>query len=162
MASNTEKPEYVLFYSKDCKYSKNFLAKLKPKPDLIKKFNIVDIDDVPAIPDEIDEVPCVYDGKNVYKGDGAFKWLNEKLVDFLSPAEDGLNYSFLDGAEEQVFNNYSLLEQRNGSYGMGDSPLVGNSSDPTRMTTQNDNSNKNRTMDSLMTARSNDMKDFTK
>ena len=70
------KPEFVLFIS-NCKFSMNFLNKLKSKEELIKKFNIVDINKIPVIPDEIDEVPCVYDGKQVYQGASSFKWLNE-------------------------------------------------------------------------------------
>ena len=152
MASPSEKPEFVLFLTSNCKFCNNFVNKLKTKPELIKKFNIVDIDKLPAIPDEVDEVPSVYDGKNIYKGAGAFKWLNEKLVEFLSPANDGLQYSFVNGAEEPVFNNYSLLDQLNGSHGMGDSPSA--PKDPTRMAVQNDSTNKNRTMDSIMASRS--------
>jgi hypothetical protein len=147
-----EKPDYVLFLTPSCKFCNNFLSKLKEKPELLKKFNVVNIDKLQVIPDEVDEVPCVYDGKNVSMGANAFKWLNEKLIEFLSPANDGLQYSFVDGQDEQVFNNYSLLDQRNGSFGMGDSPSE--QKDPTRMAVQNDNTNKNRTMDSLMASRS--------
>ena len=145
MATSSEKPDYVLFLTPNCKFCNNFINKLKAKPDLAKKFNIVDIDRLPAIPDEVDEVPCVYDGKGVFKGGGAFKWLNEKLVEFLSPANDGFQYSFVDGNEESVFNNYSLLDQRNGSYGMGEGGGVANGNggngtqggmDPTRMAIQ--------------------------
>jgi hypothetical protein len=153
--SSPEKPEYVLFTT-NCKFCNNFINKLKVKPDLLKKFNIVDIDKLPDIPDEIDEVPAVYDGKQIFKGAEAFTWLNEKLVDFLSPADDGLQYSFVDGQEEKVFGNYSLLEQKNGSFGMG----VDNNAppDPTRMGVANDNTNKNRTMDSIMASRSMEIK----
>lgn len=162
MASGPTKPEFVLFIS-NCNYSKNFLNKLKTKEELFKKFNIVDIDKIQTIPDEIEEVPCVYDGKSVHQGTQAFKWLNEKMTDYLSAANDGLMYSFLEGQEDQVFGNYSLLEQKNGSFGMGEQPASGNSAnDPTRMTQMNDNDNKNRTLDSLMAARTTDLKDFGK
>ena len=162
MATPSEKPEFVLFLTPNCKFCNNFINKLKSKPELAAKFNIVDIDKLPDIPAEVDEVPCVYDGKVVHKGQGAFKWLNEKLVEFLSPANDGLMYSFVDGQEESVFNNYSLIDQRNGSYGMGgdaaahkpDSRSADQRGDPTRMAIQNDSTNKNRTMDSLMASRS--------
>ena len=163
MAGTSEKPEYVLFFTESCKFCKNMLSKLKSKPELLKKFNVVDIDKIPAIPDEIDEVPCIYDGKTVYKGMNAFKWLNEKMSEFLSPANDGLLYSFIDGQEEQIFGNYSLLEQLNGSHGMGSetdgiqqpsNAPSGLSGDPTRMMALPDNSNKNRTLESLVSSRS--------
>lgn len=148
-----ERPEFVLFYMENCNFCKKILTQLKQKPELLKKFNNVNIDAVPTIPDEIDEVPCIYDGKIIYKGVDAFKWLNEKMQDFLSPANDGLSYSFIDGQDEQVFDKYSLLEQKNGSFGMGDSKQ-----DPTRMMKLNDNSNKNESLDQLMASRERDIK----
>jgi len=150
------KPEYVLFIS-DCKYSVNFFNKLKSKEELFKKFNIVNINNIQAIPDEIEEVPCVYDGKQVYQGQPAFKWLNEKMSEYLSPANDGLMYSFINGQDEQVFGNYSLINQKNGSHGMGEQPGPSNMNDPTRMMSMNNNENKNRSLDALMAARSTEL-----
>ena len=148
-----ERPEFVLFYMENCNFCKKILTQLKQKPELLKKFNNVNIDAVPTIPDEIDEVPCIYDGKIIYKGADAFKWLNEKMQDFLSPANDGLSYSFIDGQDEQIFDKYSLLEQKNGSFGMGDSK-----EDPARMMKLSDNSNKNESLDQLMASRERDIK----
>ena len=149
-----EKPIYVLFFMNNCKYSKSLISKLKQKPELLKKISMVDIDTIPDIPDEVDEVPCIYDGKQVHKGENAFKWFNDKSVEFLSPADDNLMYSFINGDEEQVFDKFSLLEQRNGSFGMGD------------VVNQNNNSgNSGKTMsslESLMSSRSLDMKNFSK
>jgi len=153
-----EKVEFVLFVSQNCKFCGNFLNKLKTKPDLVKKFNVVNIDNLEDIPDEIEEVPCVYDGKQIHQGAAGFKWLNEKMSEFLDAANDGLSYAFLEGQEEQVFGSYSLLEQKNGCYGIGES----NSSDPTRMNAIPDNSNKNRTLDSLVASRSSDLQAFNK
>jgi hypothetical protein len=155
--STPPKPEFVLFMS-DCKFSTNFLNKLRTKDELLKKFNIVDINKIQQIPDEIEEVPCVYDGKQIYQGKNAFKWLNEKMGEYLSAANDGLMYSFLDGQEEQVFGSYSLLEQKNGSFGMGEQPSSANMNDPTRMAKISDTENKNRTLDSIMAARSSEIK----
>jgi len=152
MASG-EKTEFVLFFMNSCNYCKKMLPSLKQKPELLKKFNLVDISQVPQLPDEVDEVPCIYDGQQIYKGAAAFKWLNEKLQDFLSPANDGLAYSFVDGSEEQVFGNYSLLEQANGSFGMGEVK-----DDPTRMMKMNDNTNKNSSLEMLMASRERDLK----
>lgn len=149
-----EKPEFVLFMMNGDRFCGNFITKLKTKPELVQKFNIVDIDTVPAIPNEVDEVPCVYDGKQLYKGKQAFSWLNEKMSEFLSAANDGVMYSFIDGQEEQIFGNYSLLDQKNGSYGMGPE---GPSNDPTRMSSLSDNSNKNRTLESVMSSRNQDI-----
>jgi len=151
----TDRPEFVLFMVPDCKFCINFINKLKTKPELLKKFNVVDINTIPAIPDEVDEVPCVYDGKKLYSGKQAFTWINEKMVDFLEPANDGLYYSFLDGQDEQVFGTYSLIDQKNGSYGMGEGGP--NNSDPTRMNALTDSSNKNRTLESLMNMRNKDI-----
>jgi len=148
-----QKPEFVLFFMKGCNYCNKFISHLRPKEELMKKINIVDIDSIPMVPDEVDEVPCIYDGKNVHKGSNAFKWLNEKLQEYLSAANDGLTYSFVNGQEEQVFGNYSLLEQKNGSYGMGEP-----NSDPTRMMAVQDNSNKNRSLDTLMASRERELK----
>jgi len=148
----TDKPEFVLFMVNGDKFCNNFISKLKSKQELLKKFNIVDINSIPAIPNEVDEVPCVYDGKQIHKGKQAFSWLNEKMVDFLSPANDGMMYSFLDGQEEQVFGSYSLIDQKNGCYGIG---TEGN--DPTRMLSLTDNSNKNNSLESLMSMRNQDI-----
>ena len=155
MATPTDKPEFVLFMISTDKFCVNFLNKLKTKPDLMKKINIVDIDRIPAIPDEVDEVPCVYDGKKLNKGKEAFAWLNEKMSEFLAAANDGMLYSFVDGQDEQVFGNYSLIDQKNGSFGMG--PESAQSNDPTRMTALTDNTNKNRTLEHLMSSRNNDI-----
>ena len=161
MASSSpppQKPEFVVFVS-NCKFSANFLNKLNAKQELAKKFNVVDINNI-NVPDEIEEVPCVYDGKQLYQGTEAFKWLNEKLSDHLDAANDGLMYSFIDGHEEHVFGNYSLLEQKNGSFGMGGgegSPSQ-NAADPTRMAVINNNENKNRTLDSIMASRNSEIK----
>jgi hypothetical protein len=143
-----DKPEFVLFMINGDQFCNNFITKLKTKPELLKKFNIVDINKIPAIPDEVEEVPAIYDGKKIYAGTDAFSWLTDKMMDFLSAANDGMMYSFINGQEEQVFGNYSLLDQKNGSYGM--SPENG---DPTRMTTLTDNSNKNNSLESLMNMR---------
>ena len=80
------------------------------------------------------------------------------MSEYLSAANDGLMYSFLEGQEEQVFGGYSLLEQKNGSFGMGEQPSSANMNDPTRMAQINNNDNKNRTLDSLMASRSADLK----
>ena len=157
MSSSPTKPEFVLFIS-NCKFSNNFLNKLKTKDELLKKFNIVDINKMQSIPNEIQEVPCVYDGKSISQGANAFKWLNEKLSEYLSAANDGLMYSFLEGQEEKVFGTYSFLEQKNGSFGMGEQPSSANMNDPTRMMVMEPNDNKNRTLDSLMESRSHDLK----
>lgn len=153
MASPQQKPEYVLFFMNNCEYCKKIIGMLKSKEELLKKFNIVNIEAVPSLPDEVDEVPCIYDGKSVNKGAAAFKWMIEKMQEYLSPANDGLSYSFVDGQEEKVFGNYSLLEQRNGSFGMGDSPQ-----DPARMMQLPDNSNKNSSLETLMATRERDLK----
>jgi hypothetical protein len=158
-----EKVEFVLFMSPGCKYSMNFINKLKTKPELMKKFNIVNIDALQDLPDEVEEVPCVYDGKIVMQGANAFKWLEEKFSEFLDAANDGLPYAFLDGQDERVFGGYALLEQKNGSYGIGNGPTNQKSQgDPTRMTEINDNTNKNRTLDSLMASRTNDLQNILK
>jgi len=159
MSSSPPKPEFVLFVS-NCNFSNNFLNKLNSKEELSKKFNIVDINKIPSIPNEIEEVPCVYDGKQIYQGKNAFTWLNEKMNEYLSAANDGLMYSFLDGQEEKVFGNFSFIEQRNGSYGMGETPSTANANDPTRMSVINNNDNKNRSLDALMASRSTDLKNL--
>ena len=162
--SSQEKPEFVVFISSsNCKFSNNFLSKLKTKPELGKKFNIVDIEKLQVIPNEVDEVPCIYDGKSIHQGKNAFTWLNEKMSEYLSAANDGLMYSFLEGQpEESLFNNYSLLEQKNGSYGIGEQPSEKNMNDPTRMIKINDNESKNRTLDSLVASRSTDLNSLNK
>ena len=81
--STSEKKEFVLFYSPNCKFCKNFLTKLKSKMELLKKTNLVDIDNITDIPEEVDEIPCIYDGKKVFKGPEAFKWFDDKSVEFL-------------------------------------------------------------------------------
>ena len=162
--SSQEKPEFVVFVSSsNCQFSNNFLNKLKTKPELEKKFNIVDIEKLQVIPNEVDEVPCIYDGKSIHQGKNAFTWLNEKMSEYLSEANDGLMYSFLEGQpEESLFNNYSLLEQKNGSYGIGEQPSEKNMNDPTRMIKINDNESKNRTLDSLVASRSTDLNSLNK
>jgi hypothetical protein len=160
-----DKKEFVLFLVKDCKYCETFYKKIVTKPELIKKFNIVDIDEIPDIPDEIAEVPAVYDGKSVYQGPEAFKWLNEKMSDFLLPANDSLNYSFLEGHEEQVFSGFSLLNQMNGSNGMGDSPIKpqntgGRPPDTARMSQMGSEPKSSASLDSIVALREADMKSF--
>jgi len=147
-----EKPIYVLFFTNNCKFCNKLINTLKSKPELLKKFNMVDIDSIPAIPDEVEEVPCIYDGKNVNQGANAFKWLNEKLTEYLDSAYDSLNYSFVDGQEEKIFDKYSFLDQRNGCNGVGDS-AVQSGGDPTRMMIMNDNTNKNRSLESIIKSR---------
>ena len=88
--------------------------------------------------------------------------LNEKLSEYLDAANDGCAYAFLEGHDEQVFSNYSLLEQKNGSFGIGETPDTKNMGDPTRMISLSDNTNKNRTLDSLMASRSTDLENFNK
>ena len=153
MSTQIEKPEFVLFMINQDQFCNTFINKVKTKPDLMKKINIVDIDRIPAIPDEVDEVPCIYDGKGVNKGANAFKWLTDIFSEYLDSAYDSINYSYLEGQEEQVFNTYSLLDQKNGSFGMGDSPAVGKNDDPTRMAVMNDNTNKNRSLESIIASR---------
>ena len=152
-----QKPEYVLFIMNNCKFSSSFINKLKKKQELFEKFNIVDVEKIPSIPNEVTEVHCVYDGKSVHAGKKAFTWLDEKLQDYLLPADDCINYSFIDGSEEPVFNNYSLINQYNGSNGIGDSPVkIGLSeqinNDVQRMTKTISN-DKNRSLESLMAER---------
>jgi hypothetical protein len=154
------KPDFVLFYSPQCKFCGTFISKLKTKQELLDKINVVDIDSQDAIPDEVDEIPCIYDGSALHKGKEAFKWLNEKMAEHLSAANDGCSYSFIDGNEEKVFSGYAFLEQRNGSYGMGQTPNEQNLGDPTRMLSINDNTNKNRTLDSLVASRSSELQNL--
>ena len=77
------------------------------------------------------------------------------MSEFLAAANDGMLYSFVDGQDEQVFGNYSLIDQKNGSFGMG--PESAQSNDPTRMTALTDNTNKNRTLENLMSSINNDI-----
>jgi hypothetical protein len=148
--TNAEKKEFVLFYSPNCKFSKNFLTKLKSKMELLKKTNLVDIDNITEIPEEVDEIPCIYDGKKIFKGSDAFKWFDDKSLEFLDAADDCVSYSFINGSDEKIFNNYSLLDQQNGSFGMGE-------------TTINENKitkSANMSLESLMSSRSSDMQNF--
>ena len=154
-----EKPKFVLFYMNNDKFCDSFIKKLKGKKELMKKMNLVDINQVPAYPEEVDMVPCIYDGKQLYKGAGAFKWMDDIGMDYLEPADTGLMYSFLDGNEEEVFNGYSLLDQKNGSHGMGGGGGTGgNTGDPTRMQVINEEP-KNVSMESLMASRNMDYND---
>jgi hypothetical protein len=97
MSTQPPKPEFVVFVS-DCRYSSNFLNKLNTKQDLARKFNVVDINKIQTIPDEIDEVPCVYDGKQIYQGAASFKWLNEKM----SELEKELETEMEKGPDKEV------------------------------------------------------------
>jgi hypothetical protein len=146
-----DKKEFVLFYSQGCKYCNNFYTQLKQKNELLRKFNLVDIDTIEDYPEEVDEIPCVYDGKAVFKGADAFKWLGEKSIEYLDPADNSLNYSFINGAEEQIFNNYSLLDQKNGSFGMGESSAQAGQENKISKSA-------NMSLESLMSSRSSDMK----
>lgn len=146
-----DKPIYVLFFSQNCKFSNKFVGRLNTKSELTKKVKMVDIDVIPQIPDEVSEVPALYDGKNIFCGKAAFKWLDEILMEYLSPADEGLTYSFVNGQSEQLFNNFSLLDQKNGSFGMGNGTV--DNKDPTRMMSLNENSNKNMTLDQLVQSR---------
>ena len=87
------------------KFSNNFLNKLKTKPELEKKFNIVDIEKLQVIPNEVEEVPCVYDGKSIYQGKAAFTWLNEKMSDFLSAANGD---PIISATQDMVLGCYYL------------------------------------------------------
>ena len=60
-----EKPEFVLFMTPSCKFCNNFMNKLKPKADLLKKFNIVNIDNFKfgiSIKNENNNIHRVIDG----------------------------------------------------------------------------------------------------
>ena len=155
-----EKPEYVLFLMNNCNFCSNFITKLKTKKELLAKFNIVNVEEIPVIPDEVSEVPCVYDGKNVFLGKDSFKWLNEKLSDFLLPADNSLSYSFINGEEEEIFSNYSLINQLNGSSGIGDSKITNKDQDRADATriTHKDVSSKAMTLESLMANRESEIK----
>ena len=60
---------------------------------------------------------------------------------------------------EPLLNTCLLI----GSYGIGNGPTNQKSQgDPTRMTELNDNTNKNRTLDSLMASRTNDLQNILK
>ena len=149
--TNSDKKEFVLFYSPNCKFCKNLLTKIKPKTELLNKINLVDIDNLNDIPEEVDEIPCIYDGKKVFKGSESFKWLEDKAMDFLDAADDCVSYSFINGTDEKIFNNYSLLDQQNGSFGMNE--------------ITNNNQNKisksaNMSLESLMSSRSSEIQNF--
>lgn len=157
MSTSDEKKTYVVFVMNNCKYCSDFLKKLSSKPDLMKKFNVVDVEKIPSIPDEVDEVPAVYNGKTVYSGKNAFKFLNEIMSEYLLPAEQGMSYSFLDGNDESIFSSFSLLNQLNGSNGIGDS--VVKTDDPTRMMKMsNDSTNKNTSLESIIASRDADIR----
>jgi hypothetical protein len=150
--SNTtgEKKDFVLFYSPNCKFCKNLLTKLKTKQELLNKINLVDIDNINDIPEEVDEIPCIYDGKKLFKGSEAFKWFDDKAVEFLDAADDCVSYSFINGSDEKIFNNYSLLDQPNGSFGINENTINQN-----KIT-----KSANMSLESLMSSRSSDMQSF--
>ena len=158
--TQSEKPEYVLFLMNNCNFCSSFITKLKTKKELFSKFNIVNVEEIPVIPDEVSEVPCVYDGKNVHVGKNSFKWLNEKLSEFLLPADNSLSYSFINGEEEEIFSNFSLLNQLNGSSGIGDSKINKDQdrADATRITQKKDISSKGMTLEALMANRETEIK----
>jgi len=152
MSVNSDKKDFVLFYSPECKFCKNLLTKLNSKRELLKKINLVNIDTIDDLPDEVDEIPSIYDGKNIFKGADAFKWFDEKAMDFLLPADDCVNYTFLSGEDEQLFNNYSLLDQKNGSFGMDEQ----NVSQTNKIT-----KSANMSLETLMSNRSSDIKNLS-
>ena len=150
--SQNNRPSFVLFVMSGCKFSASFLKEVKLIDDLSKKIKVVDINSVPDIPPEVTEVPCIYDGKRVYEGKECFKWLKDISIMYLSAANDGDQYSFVNGDAEKVFNTFSFINQENGSSGMG-----GKTDDPTRSISMSDQPKKaSLTMDDLISQRAAD------
>src|SRR3972149_10723758 len=73
---------YIVFYSKKCKYSEDFLNQLhRNNIDLYKKFKHVNIDNGIKLPKFITMVPTIIipsnNGKNtIFAGNDVFKWLD--------------------------------------------------------------------------------------
>ncbi len=74
------KQNYIVFYSNQCCYSKEFLSKLYKNVDMYRKFVKVNIDSYQGkIPPYVKNVPTIIvpgQGKNnIYVGDDVFNWL---------------------------------------------------------------------------------------
>ena len=119
--------KYILFYSEQCHFSKEFLQTLYKYKDLYQKFIKVNVDDKRIkLPPYIREVPTIIvpnsNGKNdLHVGGKAFSWLNglnqnEKrndagtIEDYDPSAMSGFSdgYSLLGDAENNMFpKNFS-------------------------------------------------------
>ncbi len=73
--------KYIIFYSNQCRYSKEFLTELYKNVDMYRKFVKVNIDTYNGkLPAYVKSVPTIIipeNGKNnIYVGDDVFSWLS--------------------------------------------------------------------------------------
>jgi len=74
---------FIIFYSKQCQYSNEFLTELYKNIDLYRKFHKIDVNNTRVrIPANIREVPSIivpgpHGKQSVYVGDDVFNWLSQ-------------------------------------------------------------------------------------
>ena len=78
---NQQRPSFLLFFSKQCGHSCDFLKALSSIPDLYNKFQKIDVQTRNIrLPNYVNEVPTiVVPGQNksqMYVGDDVFRWLD--------------------------------------------------------------------------------------
>ena len=117
---------HVLFLSEKCQYCRKLIDTLKQNEAVISEFQIVNIHQIPKIPEYVKDVPSILVNRNdIIAGKKAFEFIN-KLV---NPPDDNPN------AFECGFGsgNYSFIEsegliesQRRFTYieENGDTPLI--------------------------------------
>lgn len=71
---------YILFYSKQCKYSREFLVQLYKHPELFKKFSMIDVNNKGIkLPSSIQSVPTIIvpgiHKEDIHTGPQALSWL---------------------------------------------------------------------------------------
>ena len=117
---------HVLFLSDKCQFCRNLIDKLKTNDAVISEFQIVNIHQIPKIPEYIKAVPSILVNRNdIIAGKEVFEFIN-KLV---NPPDDNPNafecgfgsgnYSFIesDGLIESQ-KRFTYIEEN------GDTPLI--------------------------------------
>ena len=107
---------YILFYSRQCVYSKKIIGILNEYPVLNELFDKIAIEDVQNYPKKLKEVPAIgISNQHILQGQEAFDWLAEKVKDSFSSGPEfekkgNLHYTSLENHMTEMKKNMASFQ----------------------------------------------------
>lgn len=107
---------YILFYSRQCVYSKKIIGILNEYPVLNELFDKIAIEDVQNYPKKLKEVPAIgISNQHILQGQEAFDWLAEKVKDSFSSGPEfekkgNLHYTSLENHMPEMKKNMASFQ----------------------------------------------------
>ena len=130
-----------LFLSRDCANCVELIKEIQKKEELIKKIQVVQVENTPRLPEKVTHVPSIMIGEKVVVGSNCFSWVQGygelEAGSFTGKGFNTSNFDYIDGTQEEASTTtFSFIDGSQNSQGI-------NSQEVNKMIEQENNSKKN-------------------